>query len=112
MEDPEQAFVEYASSRTDEAGDVEVYIGKLKLLIDFYVIDMKKDPKTPFLVGRGFLATANTVIDCMMAKIAVGEGITRSIFEVKGVDLGKEEPPYWTTLGKRDHTNYDLARME
>ncbi|GJW38975.1 MAK10-like protein [Tanacetum coccineum] len=157
MEDPEQAFVEYASSRTDEAGglvsdfmayqdarlskfeadfkqqqrdskpfdtladlgscvniiplylskklniglledtdhifgladgtksypigivkDVEVHIGKLKLLNDFYVIDMKKDPKTPLLVGRGFLAIANAVINC------------------------EEEAPYWTTLGKRE----------
>ncbi|GJW00100.1 MAK10-like protein [Tanacetum coccineum] len=82
--------------------DVEVHIGKLKLLNDFYVIDMKKDPETPFLVGRGFLATANAVIDCRMAKITVGEGITRSVFRVKGVDLGEEEAPYWTTLGKRE----------
>ncbi|GKC31016.1 MAK10-like protein [Tanacetum coccineum] len=81
--------------------DVEVHIGKLKLLNYFYVIDMKKDPETPLLVGRGFLATANSVIDCRMAKIAVGEGITRSVFGVKGVDLGEEETPYWTTLGKR-----------
>ncbi|GKC59998.1 reverse transcriptase [Tanacetum coccineum] len=82
--------------------DVEVHTGKLKLLNNFYMIDMKKDPKTPLLVGRGFLATANTVIDCRMAKIAVGEGITRSVFGVKGVDLGKEEAPYWTILGKRE----------
>ncbi|GJU41452.1 MAK10-like protein [Tanacetum coccineum] len=82
--------------------DVEVHIGKLKLLNDFYVIDMKKDPETPLLVGRGFLATANAVIDCRKAKIAVGEGITRSVFRVKGVDLGEEEAPYWTTLGKRE----------
>ncbi|GJV58435.1 MAK10-like protein [Tanacetum coccineum] len=82
--------------------DVEVHIGKLKLLNDFYVIDLKKDPETPLFVGRGFLATANVVIDCRMAKIAVGEGITRSIFDVKGVDLGEEEAPYWTTLGKRE----------
>ncbi|GKB40354.1 MAK10-like protein [Tanacetum coccineum] len=82
--------------------DVEVHIRKLKLLNYFYVIDMKKDPKTPLLVGRGFLATANAVIDCRMAKIAVGEGITRSVFGVKGVNLGEEEAPYWTTLGKRD----------
>ncbi|GKB03083.1 MAK10-like protein, partial [Tanacetum coccineum] len=119
MEDPEQAFVEYASSCTDEAGgevpakmedpglftlpcrlgDLKpfdtladlgscVHIGKLKLLNDFYMIDMKKDPETPLLVGRGFLATANAVIDCRKAKIAVGEGITRSVFGVKGVDLG------------------------
>ncbi|GKD60163.1 MAK10-like protein [Tanacetum coccineum] len=48
--------------------DVEIHIGKLKLVNDFYVLDMKKDPETPLLVGRGFLATANAVIDCRMAK--------------------------------------------
>ncbi|GKE25810.1 MAK10-like protein [Tanacetum coccineum] len=53
--------------------DAEVYIGKLKLLNDFYVIDIKKDPETPLLVGRVFLTTANAVIDCRLAKIAVGE---------------------------------------
>ncbi|GKA89022.1 zinc finger, CCHC-type containing protein [Tanacetum coccineum] len=85
--------------------DVEVHKGKLKLLNDFYVIDMKKDPKTLLLVGRGFLATANAVIDYRKAKIAVGEGITRSVFRVKGVDLGEEEAPYWTTLGKMESYN-------
>ncbi|GKE16908.1 MAK10-like protein [Tanacetum coccineum] len=49
--------------------DVEVHIGKLKLLNDFYVIDMKKDLETPLLVGKGFLATTNAVIDCWKAKI-------------------------------------------
>ncbi|GJW86856.1 MAK10-like protein [Tanacetum coccineum] len=92
--------------------DVEVHIGKLKLLNDFYLIDIKKDPETPLLVGRGFLATANAVIDCRMAKIAVGEGITRSVFGVKGVNLGEEKAPYWTTLGKGNHTNHALARIE
>nr|GEX75927.1 zinc finger, CCHC-type [Tanacetum cinerariifolium]GEX85874.1 zinc finger, CCHC-type [Tanacetum cinerariifolium] len=82
--------------------DVEVHIGKLKLLNNFYVIDIKKDPETPLLVGKGFLATANTVIDCRMSKIAVGEGITRSVFGVKGVDLGEEEAPYWITLRKKE----------
>ncbi|GJR66351.1 MAK10-like protein [Tanacetum coccineum] len=48
--------------------DVEVHIWKLKLLNDFYVINMKKDPETPLLVGRGFLATANAVINCRMPK--------------------------------------------
>nr|GEW48406.1 hypothetical protein [Tanacetum cinerariifolium] len=82
--------------------DVKVHIGKLKLLNDFYVINMKKDPETPLLVGRGFLATASAIIDCKMAKIVVGEGITRSVFRVKIVDLGEEEAPYWTTLRKRE----------
>ncbi|GJS61727.1 MAK10-like protein [Tanacetum coccineum] len=79
--------------------DVEVRIGKLKLLNDFYVIDMKKDLETPLLVGRGLIVTANAVIDCRKAKIAVGE---RSVFGVKGDDLGEEETPYWTTVGKRE----------
>ncbi|GJR87141.1 MAK10-like protein [Tanacetum coccineum] len=74
--------------------DVEVHIGKLKLLNDFYVIDMKNEPETPLLVGRGFLATANTVIDCNVAKITVGDGITRSVSGVKGVDLGIRTPYY------------------
>ncbi|GKD17005.1 hypothetical protein Tco_1206163 [Tanacetum coccineum] len=46
------------------------HVFRLKLLDDFYVIDMDKDPATPLLVGRGFLA-------CKKAKIAVGEAITR-----------------------------------
>ncbi|GJT11360.1 MAK10-like protein [Tanacetum coccineum] len=54
--------------------DVEVHIGKLKMLNDFYIIDMKKNPQTPLLVGIGFLAAANAIIDCRKAKIAVGEG--------------------------------------
>nr|GEU62316.1 MAK10-like protein [Tanacetum cinerariifolium] len=45
----------------------------------------------------------NTLADLgSMAKIEVGEGITRSVFGVKGVDLGEEEAPYWTTLGTRE----------
>ncbi|GJU73810.1 hypothetical protein Tco_1265215, partial [Tanacetum coccineum] len=63
---------------------------------------MKKDPETPLLAGRGFLATANEVIDCRMAKIVVREGIIRSVFGVKGAELGEEEAPYWTTLGKKE----------
>ncbi|GJS85785.1 MAK10-like protein [Tanacetum coccineum] len=92
--------------------DVEVHIGKLKLLNYFYVLDMKKDPETPLLVGRGFIATANAVIDCRMAKIAVREGITRSLFSVKGIDLGEEEAPYWTTLGKMESYKPRLSTDE
>ncbi|GJZ29263.1 hypothetical protein Tco_0573910 [Tanacetum coccineum] len=53
------------------------HVFRLKLLEDFYVIDMEKDPATPLLTGSGFLATASAVIDCRKAKIAVREGITR-----------------------------------
>ncbi|GJT92902.1 reverse transcriptase [Tanacetum coccineum] len=81
--------------------NVEVQRGRLKLLDDFYIIDMEQDPPPLLLVGRGFLATANAVIDCKKAKMAVGEGITMSIFGVKEISLGDEEIPYWTTLGNK-----------
>ncbi|GKB65412.1 MAK10-like protein [Tanacetum coccineum] len=80
--------------------DVEVHIEKLKLSNDFCVIDVKKDPETPLLVGRGFLATANAVIVYRMAKIAVGEGITSS----DGV--GAQIPYY----ARRDFLNCHLPR--
>ncbi|GJV88974.1 MAK10-like protein [Tanacetum coccineum] len=60
--------------------NVEVHIGKLKLLEDFYVIDMEKGPAASLLVGTGFLASISIVIDYRKAKIVVGEGVTRSIF--------------------------------
>ncbi|GKF35315.1 MAK10-like protein, partial [Tanacetum coccineum] len=84
--------------------DVEVHIRRLKLLTDFYVIDMKKDPETPLLVGRGFLATANAVIDCRKAKIIVEEGIIRQVFRVKGIELGAQTPYY----ARKDFLDYHL----
>ncbi|GKB18852.1 hypothetical protein Tco_0852775 [Tanacetum coccineum] len=81
--------------------NVEVYVGKLKPLEDFYVIDMEKDPTRPLLVGRGFLATASAVIDCKKSKIAAKEGITRLIFGVKEIGLGHKDMPYWITIVRR-----------
>ncbi|GJS59552.1 hypothetical protein Tco_0654336 [Tanacetum coccineum] len=78
--------------------NVGVYVGKLKLLEDLYVIDMEKDPTRPLLVGRGFLATASAVIDCKKFKIAIGEGFTRPIFGVREIGLGHKDTPYWTTI--------------
>nr|GEV53335.1 hypothetical protein [Tanacetum cinerariifolium] len=70
--------------------NVEVLMGKLKLLDDFYAIDMEKDPPCPLLIEREFLATASAVIDCKKAKITVGEGITRS--RVKEINIGDMYP--------------------
>ncbi|GJR35030.1 hypothetical protein Tco_1210714 [Tanacetum coccineum] len=58
------------------------------------------DPETPLLVGRGFLATANATIDCRMAKIAVGEGITSS-------DGAGAQTPYYAS---KDFLNCHLPR--
>ncbi|GKA02641.1 hypothetical protein Tco_0675422 [Tanacetum coccineum] len=130
MEYPEQAFVDYASSRTDEAGEglvsnfmasQDARLSKfeadfkqqqsemtnkieivLKAITDRLAGSLPRDTVKNLKLRRGFLATTNAVIDCKMAKIAVEEGITRSVFGVKGVNLGEEEAPYWTTHGKRE----------
>ncbi|GJX32357.1 MAK10-like protein [Tanacetum coccineum] len=70
--------------------NVEVHIGRLILLDDFYVIDMDKDPATLLLVGREFLATANAVIDC-----SVGYLLKK---------VGARTPYY----AKNDFTDYHL----
>ncbi|GJR69398.1 MAK10-like protein [Tanacetum coccineum] len=80
--------------------NVEVHIGKLKLLEDFYVMDMEKDPTIPLLVGRGFLATASVVIDCKKVKIAIGERITST-------DGIVARPPYYA---KKDFMDYHFPR--
>ncbi|GJY13369.1 hypothetical protein Tco_0382678 [Tanacetum coccineum] len=137
MENPEQAFVDYASSRTDEAGgkwftfkpeqnnlvktlavnevetpkskepekaledefkDLHINLPVLEVLAHVPIYDALLDKYIKSLE----LAIASVVIDCRKAKIAAGEGITRSIFGVKEIDFGEENIPYWTTIEKRE----------
>nr|GEW29148.1 hypothetical protein [Tanacetum cinerariifolium] len=81
---------------------VEIYLGKLKLLEDFYVIDMEKDPTCPLLVERGFLATASVEIDGKKSKITVGEEITRLICGVREGGYDHKDTPYWTTIERQN----------
>nr|GEU65122.1 MAK10-like protein [Tanacetum cinerariifolium] len=82
---------------------------KAKTVKRFLHTRYEKGRRTPLLIGRGFLATANAVIDCRMAKIAVREGITRSILGVKGIDLdgiGAKSLYY----AREDFVDYHLPR--
>jgi hypothetical protein len=63
--------------------DVLVQIGKLTISADFHVLDMVCDTTCSLLIGRGFLATASAMIDCKESKIAVGEGETWYVYDVK-----------------------------
>ncbi|GKC99881.1 MAK10-like protein [Tanacetum coccineum] len=83
LEETDHVFGLADGTKSYPVKNVEVHIGRLKLLDDLYVIDIDKDAATPLHIGRGFLATANAVIDCKKAKIAVGEGVTRNIWESK-----------------------------
>ncbi|GJX12358.1 hypothetical protein Tco_0204116 [Tanacetum coccineum] len=95
MENPEQAFVDYASSCTDEEGrkwftikPEKDTLGRLKLLVDFYVLDKERGPMCLLLLGRGFLATTSVVIDCKKSKISLGKGYARTDF------IGSQCPSY------------------
>ncbi|GJY39304.1 hypothetical protein Tco_0425668 [Tanacetum coccineum] len=44
----------------------------------------------------------NAILDKYVESLELGERITMSIFGVKEIDLGVEDVPYWTTLGKRE----------
>nr|GEU32578.1 integrase, catalytic region, zinc finger, CCHC-type, peptidase aspartic, catalytic [Tanacetum cinerariifolium] len=79
MENPEQAFVEYASSRIDEAG------GK------WYTLKPEQNN-----LGDTYNPSWKSHPNLRKAKIAVGEEITR------GVNLSEEEVPYRTMLGKKE----------
>ena len=65
------------------------------MLPDFHVLDMVSDTTCPLLIGRGFLATASAMIDCKESRIAVGEGETWSVYDVKkhAYDTNEEPTP-------------------
>ncbi|GJX10348.1 MAK10-like protein [Tanacetum coccineum] len=86
--------------------NVEVHIGRLKILDDCYILDMEKDPATPLLVRRGFLATANAVIDYKKARIVVGEGVTSMD------EIGARTPYYAKKDFMDDHLpeDWEMAR--
>ena len=83
--------------------DVLVSVGRLTLLADFHILDMKSDPTCPLLVGRGFLATASALIDCKASVITIGEGESRSVYDVKkhAYDTGEEPIPPCIELDRR-----------
>ena len=90
--------------------DVLVHIGRLTILADFHVLDMVSDTTCPLLIGRGFLATASAMIDCKESKIAVGEGETWSVYDVKKhtYDTNEEPMPHWVDIN-RDLLGTDLG---
>ncbi|GKC13813.1 hypothetical protein Tco_1010595 [Tanacetum coccineum] len=71
MKDPEQAFVEYASSRTDEAGGrikgMHVFVGNFTYIVDFMIIEEISsiiDPRlSQVVLGKPFEEMSNMTHD-------------------------------------------------
>ncbi|GJT51781.1 hypothetical protein Tco_0977938 [Tanacetum coccineum] len=55
--------------------------------------------KNPKLNVNSTSPVLSAFIDCRKAKIAVGEGITRSVFRVKGIELGLLRLPFSRRMG-------------
>ncbi|GJY35527.1 uncharacterized mitochondrial protein-like protein [Tanacetum coccineum] len=83
--------------------NVEVHVGKLKLMEYFHVIDMKNDPMCPLLVGRGFLANASSVL--RMYPIGPPWGKPESYTPQPSKDGIGVRPPYYA---KKDFMDYYL----
>ncbi|GKB82370.1 zinc finger, CCHC-type containing protein, partial [Tanacetum coccineum] len=74
------------------AENVLVGINKFVFLVDFIVVDMPEDSKTPLILGRPFLSTTHAKIDMFKRKITlrigndkvVSESVMRIVHTVHG----------------------------
>ncbi|GJY43249.1 protein kinase-like domain, concanavalin A-like lectin/glucanase domain protein [Tanacetum coccineum] len=100
MEDPEQAFVEYASSSTDEAGGPNLNDDGIEWLDVEEPLDLDKkgDPrnlKIPYMIGHRFTANAYIDVDLPMdiMSLAYYNSIRKNGYEYMGrnfLGLGKD----------------------
>ncbi|GKC07029.1 putative reverse transcriptase domain-containing protein [Tanacetum coccineum] len=63
------------------AENVLVGIDKFVFPVDFILLDMQKDMKTPFILGRPFLSTAHAKFDVFKRKITLRVGNDKVVFK-------------------------------
>ncbi|GJR75538.1 reverse transcriptase domain-containing protein [Tanacetum coccineum] len=63
------------------AENVLVGIDKFTFLLDFIILDILEDFKTPLILGRHFLSTAHAVINVFKAKITLSIGNDKIFFK-------------------------------
>ncbi|GJT64956.1 reverse transcriptase domain-containing protein [Tanacetum coccineum] len=61
--------------------NVLVGIDKFTLLVDFIILDISEDFKTPLIIGRPFLSTAHAIINVFKAKITFSVGNDKIFFK-------------------------------
>ncbi|GJX42968.1 hypothetical protein Tco_0259644 [Tanacetum coccineum] len=64
------------------AKNVVVGIDKFTFPVDFVVLDMLEDIKTPLILGRPFLSTTHAKIDVFKRKIALRVGNDKFVFQI------------------------------
>ncbi|GJQ99406.1 hypothetical protein Tco_0436724 [Tanacetum coccineum] len=63
------------------AENVLVGIDKFTFLVDFIILDILEDFKTPLILGRPFLSTAHAIINVFKAKITLSVGNDKIFFK-------------------------------
>nr|GEU62403.1 retrovirus-related Pol polyprotein from transposon TNT 1-94 [Tanacetum cinerariifolium] len=64
------------------AKNMLVKVGKFTFLVDFIILEMKKDSKVPLILGRPFLHTADAVILVKQKQLNLGVGTERMTFSI------------------------------
>ncbi|GJU07687.1 reverse transcriptase domain-containing protein [Tanacetum coccineum] len=65
------------------ARDVFVLVGKFTFPADFFIVDYKRDPRVPLILGRPFLWTARALIDVHGEEIILHDGDERLILNMR-----------------------------
>ncbi|XP_070005091.1 uncharacterized protein [Nicotiana sylvestris] len=63
--------------------DVLVHVGKFVFLVDFVILDCRVDEKISIILGRPFLATGRTLIDCETGELKMRLNDEEITFNVK-----------------------------
>jgi hypothetical protein len=86
--------------------DIPIKIRSCFVLVDFVVLDISADTKTPLILGRPFLSMANAQIDVGAREIHLNINGKEEIFHFKprleqysSVEL---KPPYISTMHEQD----------
>ncbi|GKC55043.1 reverse transcriptase domain-containing protein [Tanacetum coccineum] len=64
------------------AKNMLIEVGKFTFPADFVILEMEKDSKVPFILGRPFLHTADAVIRVKQKQLNLGVGTERMIFNI------------------------------
>ncbi|XP_074283548.1 uncharacterized protein LOC141608094 [Silene latifolia] len=64
--------------------DVTVKVGKFFIPVDFIVLDIAEDARTPIILGRPFLCTAGSIIDVKQGRLTLAVGYDAITFSLPG----------------------------
>ncbi|GJX51674.1 ribonuclease H-like domain, reverse transcriptase, RNA-dependent DNA polymerase [Tanacetum coccineum] len=93
------------------AENVLVRIDKFVFPVDFIIIDIPKDIKTPLILGRPFLSTAHAKIDLFKRKITLRVGNDKVVFKSDNPTRNIIASVYASSLSERMELNLEARLM-